>query len=109
MASGRGGFERDFCRCTVEVAEAFFECVRAGTSFLTLVESFSGEGEYIPVGEGNDLCFFAGEIQLSSGRGLRTALDGGLAVPWVTPVELDRVGMAFGEAGFSSSIGGIKG
>jgi hypothetical protein len=105
MSSGRAGFDGDLSRCTVEVPEAFFECPRAGTPFLRFVDSPRGAGEKINVfGEGMDLCLFAGEIQLSSGRGFRTGLEGGLESAFITPVELDRVGMAFGEVGFSPSI-----
>lgn len=60
------------------------------------------------VSEGIDLCLLAGEIQLSSGRGLRTSLEGGLVTPFITPVELERVGIALGEVGFSPSIWGMK-
>lgn len=109
MSSGRVGFDGDLRRCTAEAPEAFFECPRAGTPFLTLVESPKGVGEDTKVfGEGIDLCLFAGEIQLSSGRGLRTGLEGGLDSPFVTPVELDRAGIAFGDVGFSSSIWDIR-
>lgn len=77
ISCGPGGFDMDFCRCTAELPEAFFECFRARTPFLMLVESLKGADEYIIcVGEGIDLCLLAGEIQLSSGRGLRTGLEG---------------------------------
>jgi hypothetical protein len=106
MSAG-SGFDGDLDRCTWEATEAFFECFRAGTPFFTLVESPKGIEEYMYVlGEGIDLCFSAGEIHLSSGRGLRTGLEGGVESPFVTPVEEDRVGMALGEAGFSPSIWG---
>ena len=69
---------------------------------MAFVESPRGTDEYVKVGgEGIDLCLFVGDIQLSSGRGLRTDFEAGLAMPFVTPVELDRAGMALGEVGFS--------
>jgi hypothetical protein len=109
MSSGRSGFDKDLFLCRAELPDAFLECLRAGTPFLTLVESLKGVGEYANgIGEGMDLCLFAGESQLSSGRGRRTDLEGGLAIPCVTPVELDRVGMALGEEGFSASIWDVK-
>lgn len=74
-----------------------------------LVDSLKGTDAYmICVGDGIDLCLLAGEIQLSSGRGLRTGLEGWLTMPFMTPVELERVGMALGEDGFSPSIWGIE-
>lgn len=56
------------------------------------------------VGDGIDFCLLAGEIQLSSGSGLRTDFEGVLVMPLITPVELDLSGMALGEVGFSPSI-----
>ena len=52
-------------------------------------------------GGGIDLCLLAGEIQVSSGSGRRTGLEG----EWERPfnIELDLAGIAFGEAGFSSA------
>lgn len=77
MSSGGSGFDKDLCRCSVAVPEAFFECLRDGTPFLTLVESTKGAEESVTrAGRGIDLCLLAGESQLSSGRGRRTNLDG---------------------------------
>lgn len=77
MSSGRSGLDKDLCLCKVELPEAFLECFLAGTPFLRFVESPSGVGENgRGAGAGIDLCLLAGEIQLSSGRGLRTDLGG---------------------------------
>ena len=54
-----------------------------------------------------DLCLFAGEIQVFSGRGLRTDFEGSRWMPLLRPTELERAGIAFGEVGFSPTIGEV--
>ena len=104
-SSGRGGFDKALCSCDMELPEVFLECFLRGTPLLTFAESLRGVGEY-PSGivEGIAWSLFAGEIQQSSGSGLRTDLEGGQVIALMTPVELDRVGMALGEVGFSPNI-----
>lgn len=53
---------------------------------------------------GSDLCLNVDAIQLSSGRGLRTDLEGSLWTPFGIPTELERSGIALGEVGFSPTI-----
>jgi hypothetical protein len=43
------------------------------------------------------------EIHDSSGKGFSTDFEGWCATPLTKPVELDRVGIALGDAGFSAT------
>ena len=77
ISSGRSGFDKDLCRCNVELPDAFFECLLEGIPFLRLVESLTGvDVSMVGAVEAIVLSLFAGEIQLSSGRGFSTDLEG---------------------------------
>lgn len=76
---------------TFSLCDCFFECDR----FTPLV------GGCVWV-EAIEVCLE--ESHDSSGRGLRMDLDGWWAMPLIKPVEEDRVGIAFGDAGFSVNV-----
>ncbi len=109
ISSGRSGFDKDLCRCSVELPDAFLECFLEGIPFLRLLESLTAvDAKVMGAVEAIVLSLFAGEIQLSSGRGFSTDLEGCPVILLMTPVELDRVGMALGEVGFSLNIWDVQ-